>query len=566
MTYWYDDDELFSQISDPEDRMENEQEYNQPELLHAIQPERNIANEQEVLRPRRGNTGLRQGQENNQIPVVRNANIGNNRQNQNNHELNMNNRNRNNRNRRARDYGPYRHQNNQDGQRRNNNNNVRANLNNRNQNQTQSQIPPEIAQTLSQIQNNANTTNFENFYEKRQIHHPPPDPLLTQVSLNTNWTPTFSQEAQTPQIQLQNIQPPQVNLITQGKNTYKVLQPPKAGLNNPHVPTIQVIPEVYNMYNKIPNGQDLTDFQKAQALNKINTQEIERHRQLYNQELMKRISTLNPRERQEFVKSNPHVAQAISQVNNTETINQKRRLIHQASWTSWHDNQIQMDKDPPIAQNAEAYWVLQSLQNKGYTTLEQYNQNALLTKQLKQTDSALPDYLTSVRVSDKPGEKEKKEFIGLRNLYKIKEEDEKTAETLFRQYQVKKIQDIKKLSEVKLHKNTTTLQYATIRMMALVAIKSNLYLMAHLNKVIGQYNLYISAATDPKIHKEQAKRTLMMTANVDHMSWATNILLNEEMLKDDPKEETLLEFIRPYFEEYHMKDNPLHPERKQDCF
>ena len=39
------------------------------------------------------------------------------------------------------------------------------------------------------------------------------------------------------------------------------------------------------------------------------------------------------------------------------------------------------------------------------------------------------------------------------------------------------------------------------------------------------------------------------------------------MLKDDPDDEQqLLEFIRPYFEEFHMKLKPLHPERTFDCF
>ena len=46
---------------------------------------------------------------------------------------------------------------------------------------------------------------------------------------------------------------------------------------------------------------------------------------------------------------------------------------------------------------------------------------------MKQFNSGLPDYNTSVKCSDNPGDKETKRFIGLKELYKIQEDDEKLA-------------------------------------------------------------------------------------------------------------------------------------------
>ena len=222
---------------------------------------------------------------------------------------------------------------------------------------------------------------------------------------------------------------------------------------------------------------------------------------------------------------------------------------------------------PPPEQND--HFVLggaEHLSSLGYRSLEEYNENVMLTKKLRQSTSALPKYVKSVTASDKPGGKEKTTYLGLRELYKITEEDENMSENLFQDFQIKKIRDLKKISQVKVHHKPTALQYTTMRMMALAALKANLYLVSHLNKVIGQYNVLISTATDPDIIKDQANRVLMMAANIDHISWGANILLNEEMLKEDPEDDRLLAFIRPYFEEFHMKQKPVHPERAFDCF
>ena len=96
------------------------------------------------------------------------------------------------------------------------------------------------------------------------------------------------------------------------------------------------------------------------------------------------------------------------------------------------------------------------------------------------------------------------------------------------------------MSQVKMHKNPTAMQYTTLRLMALADIKANLYLVTHLNKVIDQYNMSISPASDPEIIKTQSNRTLMMAANIDHIAWATNILQHEEMYKDEQNAEVLL--------------------------
>ena len=560
----YDDDDLFEEYEENNNVRANSQnlpQVNNQEDDEIIQQ----VNQQGVSRPRTGNSNYNQRQRQSMI------NRRMNRQNENyqyaqNMENNIQgNGNRNNRNRRRSRRG-------RDDQNINNNNSNNVNVNNHNDDrrnvnsQTTNQIPAAIEQTLSQVQNNANIENFRNFYLNRKQHEPPPDPLLTQVSLNSGWTPAYTAQSQVPQAQLQNSMQPQVNLLTQGKNTYKILQPPRTQMSDPNVPVLQPIPDVYNMYTKIPNGQNLEEFQKVQALNRINTQEIKRHKQLFNQDFLKKVATLGYDERQAFVKANPMAAQSIAQANVAETLNQKRTLNHQAAWTAWQGNQMQLDRNPAIAQDANSYWLLQSLQNRGYRSLEEYNQNVMLTKRLKQSTSALPNYAKSVTEAAEPGGKEKKIFLGLRQLYQVTEEDENMADNLFQDYQIKKIRDLKKLSQVKLHSKPTALQYTTIRMMALAALKANLYLVSHLNKVIGQYNILISPATDPQIIKDQANRVLMMAANIDHIAWGANILLNEEMVKDEPNNEQLMKFIMPYFERYHMKPKPLHPEREFDCF
>ena len=62
----------------------------------------------------------------------------------------------------------------------------------------------------------------------------------------------------------------------------------------------------------------------------------------------------------------------------------------------------------------------------------------MLTNKLKQSNSALPDYITFVKCADKSGVKKTKVYIGLKELYKIQENDEKSIENLFRQHQIKK--------------------------------------------------------------------------------------------------------------------------------
>ena len=96
-------------------------------------------------------------------------------------------------------------------------------------------------------------------------------------------------------------------------------------------------------------------------------------------------------------------------------------------------------------------------------------------------------------------------------------------------------------------------------MMAMAAIKPTLYLIIHLNRVIGQYNMSISPASDPEIIQEQSNRTLMMAANIYHIAWATDILPHEEMIKDELSDEILRAFIQPYFEKFYMNVDPLKP-------
>lgn len=115
--------------------------------------------------------------------------------------------------------------------------------------------------------------------------------------MNSEWTPTYNQQSQTHRVQLQNNQQPQLNLITQGKNKYKILQAPQTGMNDPNIPALQPMPDVYNGFNTIPQGQNLAEFQKPQVLNRINTQEIKRHKQLFNQETLKQMATLSYNER-----------------------------------------------------------------------------------------------------------------------------------------------------------------------------------------------------------------------------------------------------------------------------